>query len=432
MARTLLRIATAGSVDDGKSTLLGRLLHDLGALSTDTLDAVQRASARRGDAGVNLALVTDGLRAEREQGITIDVAYRFFATERRSFIVADTPGHEQYTRNMVTGASTADAAVVLVDARAGLVAQSQRHLAIAALLGVGTVVVAVNKCDLVGWDEGVFLPIATQAREFALGLPWPTDVIAVPVSALHGDNVIERSANSPWYHGPALLELLESLPAGQGDGDGVGARLAVQWVIPPDAAIGREARLVAGKLEGGALAVGQGVTVLPSGRRTTVAAIDALGRPVEQALAGQAVAVELADDIDTGRGNLLVADDSATLPGVADRILVDVCWMGDRPVREGDRVLVKHTTRTVPAVVEEIGGRLDVLTGRYGDGVTELGPNDLGHLWLRLAAPLAVEPYRHGLSTGRLIVLDERTNGTVGAAMVRPAEPGTDGAEVAA
>jgi sulfate adenylyltransferase subunit 1 len=414
--RTLLRLATAGSVDDGKSTLLGRLLHDLGALSSDTLEAVERASSRRGDARVNLALVTDGLRAEREQGITIDVAYRFFATETRSFILADTPGHEQYTRNMVTGASTADVAVVLVDARAGLVRQSQRHLAIAALLGVGRVIVAVNKCDLVGWDEEVFRAVAKDAQNFAAGLPWPTDVLAVPISALLGDNVIEPSPNLSWYDGPALLPLLEAIEPV--DRTGGSARLAVQWVIPPDAAAGREARLVAGRLEGGSLRVGQPVVVQPSGRRSAVAAIDLFGRPLREATAGQAISVELADHVDASRGELIVAAD-AQPPQVTDRVDVDVCWMGDRPVQAGDRLLVKHTTRTVRAIVEALGGRLDLTAGTTDHQARSLALNDIGRMTLRLAAPVVVDPYRSGASTGRLIVIDEATNTTVGAAMIR-------------
>ncbi|MEZ5261590.1 MAG: GTP-binding protein [Acidimicrobiales bacterium] len=414
--RSLLRLATAGSVDDGKSTLLGRLLHDLGALSDDTIEAVERASARRGDAGVNLALVTDGLRAEREQGITIDVAYRFFATERRSFILADTPGHEQYTRNMVTGASTADVAVVLVDARAGLVTQSQRHLAIAALLGVGTVVVAVNKCDLVGWDEEVFRAVAKDAEGFAAGLPWPIEVVAVPISALLGDNVVVPSPNLAWYEGPALLPLLEAIePADRGHGS---ARLAVQWVIPPDAAAGRERRLLAGRLEGGPLAVGDAVRLLPSGRTSRIAAIDHFGRPVAAAITGQALSVELADDLDAGRGELIVADDHAA-PSVGDELEVDVCWLADRPVRPGDRFLCKHATRTVRAVVGEVVGRLDLVEAILDARAGELAPNDLGRLTLRLAAPVAAETYGAGTSAGRAILIDEATNGTVGAVMIR-------------
>ncbi|MFN0026935.1 MAG: sulfate adenylyltransferase subunit 1 [Acidimicrobiales bacterium] len=414
--RTMLRLATAGSVDDGKSTLLGRLLHDLGMLSTDTIEAVQRASDRRGHRAINLALVTDGLRAEREAGITIDVAYRFFATDTRSFILADTPGHVQYTRNMVTGASTADVAVVLVDARAGLLDQSQRHLAIAALLGVRTVIVAVNKCDLIGWDEEVFRTVAKDAATFAAGLPWPIEVIAVPISALLGDNVVEPSPNLDWFEGPALLPLLESIdatlpPTGA-------ARLAVQWVIAPDAAAGREARLVAGQLEGGTLSVGQDVVLLPSGRTSTVAAIDLFGEPIGMALPGQAIAVELADDLDASRGELVAALDGA-VPVVTDEVDIDVCWMGDRPVRAGDRFTVKHTTRNVRAVVSEVVGRLDITTGMVDDGADTLALNDLGRLRLRLSAPLAVEPYHHGTSTGRLIVIDEATNTTVGAAMIR-------------
>jgi sulfate adenylyltransferase subunit 1 len=414
--RTMLRLATAGSVDDGKSTLLGRLLHDLGALSLDTVAAVERASTRRGDAGVNLALVTDGLRAEREQGITIDVAYRYFATGRRSFILADTPGHEQYTRNMVTGASTADVAVVLVDARAGLLDQSRRHLALAALLGVGRIVLAINKCDLVGWDEEVYLAIVKDAAEFASRLPWPAPIEAVPISALLGDNVIAPSANLDWYQGPPLLQLLEEIEAAPPAASG--PRLAVQWVIPPDAAAGREARLLAGRLEGGPLVVGDAVSVEPSGRTTTVAALQILGRAVEVAPVGAAVAVELAHDLDASRGDLVVAV-GPVAPTVASEVGADVCWMQERPLRTGDRVFLKGGTRTVRAIVERIDGRFDVAAGALTEGTGELHLNDIGRVRLRLAAPLVVEPYARGLSTGRLLVIDEATSTTAGAAMVR-------------
>jgi bifunctional enzyme CysN/CysC len=409
---TLLRIATAGSVDDGKSTLIGRLLHDTKTVFEDQLDAVARASTRYGDGTLNLALLTDGLRAEREQGITIDVAYRYFATPHRTFIVADTPGHTQYTRNMVTGASVSDVAVVLVDARKGLVEQSRRHAAIAALLGVSHIVLAVNKMDLVGWEEETFLVIAKEARELVESLPTPVPVTAVPVSALHGDNVVHRTDAAPWYEGPALLELLESLPV-EAD-EHLGARLAVQWVIrsAPDY------RASAGQLWGGSLAVGDEVMVLPSGQRSTVAGIQVGDVAVEVAHAGQPVAVQLAHDIDAGRGEVIVAASSLVAPTVTSEVDVDVCWMIDRPLTPGSRWTVKHLTKQVRAVVTSIDHRLDLTTLEHVDA-DALQLNDLGRVRLTLTAPIVADRYADQRVSGRLIIVDEATNTTAGAAMLR-------------
>ncbi|MDY7103151.1 MAG: GTP-binding protein [Actinomycetota bacterium] len=412
--RSLLRLATAGSVDDGKSTLLGRLLHESGSLTDDLVAAVERASARRGDSTVNLALVTDGLRAEREQGITIDVAYRYFTTPNRAFILADTPGHEQYTRNMVTGASNAEVAVVLVDARSGLVDQSRRHLAIAALLGVGEVILAVNKLDLVDYDEGTFKVIAKEALDFAAGLPWPVSVTPIPISALVGDNVVRPSEHLSWFDGPPLLPLLEAIDVAPATT--VGSRLAVQWVIPPDAGAGRDTRMIAGRLVGHDLHVGDEVTLWPSGRSTTVAGLQVLGTSVEVARSGQAIAVELADDLDASRGDLLAG---GAQPTVAASAVADVCWMDERPLRPGARYLVKHTTRTVRALVDRIDHRLDVTTSVHHDDPDHLGVNELGRVEFRFASPLVLDSYTDSRTTGRFVIIDEATNSTVGAAMIR-------------
>jgi sulfate adenylyltransferase large subunit len=411
----LLRIATAGSVDDGKSTLIGRLLHDTKTVMNDHLAAAQRASERYGEAA-QLALLTDGLRAEREQGITIDVAYRFFATPARSFIVADTPGHVQYTRNMVTGASTSDVAIVLVDARAGLVEQSRRHVHIAALMGVRHIVVAVNKMDLVDWDEATFQGIAEHlvayVREFSPHLP----VTAIPLSALHGDNVVEPSANIDWYAGPTLLEFLETVDVKRAQQQ-LGARLAVQWVIRPHTDEHHDYRGYAGRLAGGELRPGDEVVVLPSGVRSTVSVIDTFDGPLEVALPGQAVTVLLADDVDVSRGDTIVAADG-TPAAVGGEVEADLCWMIDRPLRAGQRVWVKHGTRLTRAVVEELIHELDVNTLDVSPSPDELALNALGRVRLRTATPLVGDPYADSRETGRFIVIDEATNATAAAGML--------------
>jgi len=410
----LLRIATAGSVDDGKSTLIGRLLYDSKAILADTLDAINRTSKSRGFEGPDLALLTDGLRAEREQGITIDVAYRYFATPERAFILADTPGHVQYTRNMVTGASTAELAIVLVDARNGIVEQSRRHAAIAALLRVPHVVVAINKMDLVDFDKGVYDAIKAEFTALAaeLGLP---DVVTIPVSALNGDNVVELSDNTPWYDGLPLLRHLESVPTA--GAPVVGARFPVQYVIRPQTAEHPDYRGYAGKVEAGTLRVGDEIVVLPSGLTSTVSGIDTYDGPREVAVLGDSVTVLLADDVDVSRGDMIAT--AAQPPTVVKEFTASVCWLSDElTLRAGGRFLLKHTTRSTKAIVSELISRLDVETLSHGEEATELGLNDLGRVRLKVAQPLAVDPYNSSRGTGAFILIDELTGATVGAGMV--------------
>ena len=402
----LVRLATAGSVDDGKSTLIGRLLYDSKALMTDQVD----------DAEVDLSRLTDGLRAEREQGITIDVAYRFFATPRRSFIIADTPGHISYTRNMVTGASTADVAVVLIDARNGVVEQSRRHAYLSALLGIRHIVGCVNKMDLIDWDEGGFRAIERDFGDLMqrLGVP---DGGVIPVSALHGDYVVEPSDSAPWYDGPPILTHLEELEVGS-DRNLDDPRLPVQWVVRAT-----DYRGSAGQVASGVFRPGDEVLVLPQGERTTIASIDTFDGPVEEAVPPQSVTVVLADDIDAGRGHLICAPGDA--PPVARRLEARVCWMADAPAVPGARYVLKHTTRRVRARIESIDARLDV--ERLEDVPhRELELNDIGLVHLDLAAPVMAEPYERNRVTGAFILVDETTNATVAAGMVLEAheDPG--------
>jgi bifunctional enzyme CysN/CysC len=408
----LLRLATAGSVDDGKSTLIGRLLIDSKAIFDDQLEAVELSSRRRGDDYVDLALVTDGLRAEREQGITIDVAYRYFATPRRKFIVADTPGHVQYTRNMVTGASTADVAVVLVDARRGPSEQSHRHAVIASLLGIPHLVVCVNKMDLVGWNHQAYDGVVRDFGALADRLDF-TDCTFVPISALHGDNVVERSGTSPWYDGPALLEFLEKVDVEPDEL--MGARFPVQYVIRPQSAEHPDYRGYAGQVASGAFHPGDEVVVLPSGLRSTIAAIDSYDGPVESAQRGMSVTVRLADDLDVSRGDTICRAD--TLPSVGQDVEAMLCWMVDQPLRPGARYAIKHTTRAARAVVRELRSRLDV-NHLAEDPATELAMNDLGRVTLRTTVPLVYDDYRSNRATGSFILVDEATNATAAAGMI--------------
>jgi sulfate adenylyltransferase subunit 1 len=411
----LLRLATAGSVDDGKSTLVGRLLHDSKAVLSDQLEAVEQASRDRGLEAADLALLTDGLRAEREQGITIDVAYRYFATPRRRFILADTPGHVQYTRNMVTGASTAELAVVLVDARNGVVEQTRRHAAVAALLRVPHVVLAVNKMDLVGYDEAVFAEVANTFTAYARALGVP-DVVAVPISALKGDNVVDPSAAMDWYPGPTLLEHLENVPV-HSDPEAEPARFPVQYVLRPRTEEHRDYRGYAGQLVSGVLHAGDEVLVQPAGIRTRVAGIDKLGVEVPAAATGESVTVRLAEDIDVSRGDLIVPAD-APQPTVGQDLTATVCWLADRPLRPGDRVLVKHTTRVVKAIVREVPHRLDVDTLQRHERPETLTANEIGQVVLRTAAPLAVDPYAANRRTGSFLLVDDHDGATLAAGMV--------------
>ncbi|MCW2778233.1 MAG: sulfate adenylyltransferase [Frankiales bacterium] len=412
----LLRFATAGSVDDGKSTLIGRLLYDSKSVFQDQLESVERTSADRGDDYTNLALLTDGLRAEREQGITIDVAYRYFSTPVRSFIVADTPGHVQYTRNMVTGASTADLALVLVDARKGVIEQTRRHASLSALLRVPHLVLAVNKMDLVGWDQAVFDGIVADFTQFAsdLSLDLPR-VTAIPLSALHGGNVVERAAETPWYTGPTLLEHLEQVDVVRDEAHARSARFPVQYVIRPMSTERPDYRGYAGTLSAGRLRPGDAVVVLPSGRTTTVAGIDTFDGELDEALPGQAVTVRLADEVDVSRGDLLAAADDAPTP--VSTFAATVCWMTDAPLVPGRRLLVKHTTRTVKAIVTEVQDRLDVTTLAH-EPVPSLQLNDIGRVTVRSASPLVLDPYVVDRRTGAFILIDEASGATVGAGMV--------------
>jgi sulfate adenylyltransferase subunit 1 len=420
----LLRVATAGSVDDGKSTLIGRLLYDAKAVLTDQLAAVQDASRRRGYDEADLALLVDGLRAEREQGITIDVAYRYFTTPRRSFVLADTPGHVQYTRNMVTGASTADVAVVLVDARAGLVEQSRRHATIAALLGVGHLVLAVNKMDLVDWSEDVF---DTILRDFA-GLAEHRGVrswSAVPLSALLGDNVVTASARTAWYAGPPLLEMLETVRPPATDDPALGWRFPVQLVVRPRTAAHPDYRGYAGRVAAGTVRVGDRVTVLPAGGTSTVVGIDTYDVPLEDAAAGRSVVLRLADDIDISRGDMLVG--AGEPPTVTRELTATVCWLSDVPLTGRSRWRVRQATRDVRAVVAEVHGVLDVTSGQT-EPAGSLALNDIGTVTLRTAEPLVVDPYSGSRRTGGLLLVDELSGATVGAGMVQPGRclPGPD------
>jgi len=411
-ATALLRFATAGSVDDGKSTLVGRLLHDSKSVLADQLEAVAHASRNRGQDVPDLALLTDGLRAEREQGITIDVAYRYFATPRRRFILADTPGHVQYTRNMVTGASTAELAVVLVDARNGVVEQTRRHAAVAALLRVPHLVLAVNKMDLVDYAEPVFAAIAAEFTAYAASLG-VHDIVAIPISALAGDNVVEPSAHMDWYGGPTMLEHLETVPVG-GDPSTEPARFPVQYVIRPQSGEHRDYRGYAGQLASGVLRTGDPVTVLPSGLTSTVAGIDVLGREAAVAWAPQSVTVRLSDDIDVSRGDLIAAGPAAE---PTQDVTATVSHLNERPLRVGDRVLLKHTTRTVRAIVKDIPYLIDIDTLAHVEAPGSLQVNDIGRVVLRTAEPLALDPYATNRRTGSFLLIDPADGTTLTAGM---------------
>ena len=417
-ASDLLRFSTAGSVDDGKSTLIGRLLHDSKGIFEDQLVALEHATRRRGGDGLDLALLTDGLRAEREQGITIDVAYRYFQTPRRKFIVADTPGHLQYTRNMVTGCSTADLAVILVDARAGILEQTRRHIVIASLLRVPRLVVAVNKMDLVGFDETLLRQIAADIEGFAARLG-VADVTAIPVSALRGDNVVDGSASMPWFDGSPLLEHLESVPVEAGEGAGP-LRLPIQWVIRATAGRDADYRGYAGRIEGGRIRPGDAVVALPSGIATRVASIDTFDGPLDEAAAPLSVAIRLTEDVDLGRGGLLAGVSDAPAP-IRDLDAV-VCWLADVPLAVGRRYRLTHTSRTVRAVATEVVDRLDVNTLERDTTATVLAANDVGRVRLTLAEPIFADSYRTNRASGSAILIDETTNATVGAVLVQDAD----------
>jgi small GTP-binding protein len=442
----LLRFTTAGSVDDGKSTLIGRLLYDTKQVHEDQLEHLVEASMRRGGEGVlDLALLTDGLRAEREQGITIDVAYRYFATAKRRFIIADCPGHLQYTRNMATGASTADLAVVLIDARHGVLEQSRRHAFISALLGIPHLVVAINKMDLVEYSQERFDEIVAQFAGSAAQLSGVKDITYIPLSALHGDNVVVRSTQTDWYDGGTLLELLETVEVAYDHPYEIPARFPVQWVIRPStvpadgtsvarelaatSSNGRHAspswghyggpdyRGYAGQLASGALRVGDEVVVLPAEQRTRIAAIDTFDGPLAEALAPMSVTLRLEDELDVSRGALISRPEDA--PVVTRELEADLCWLADEPLQPGGRYALKHTTRQASAIVDGLLDLVDVHTLERLDAPRELGLNDIGRVRLRASAPLVVDPYDSNRRTGSFILIDEASNGTVGAGMIR-------------
>ena len=415
----LLRFATAGSVDDGKSTLIGRLLYDTKAIFEDTLDQVAAASERRhgagnGDGTPDLALLTDGLRAEREQGITIDVAYRYFSTPRRSFIIADTPGHERYTRNMVTGASTADLAIVLVDARNGVVEQSRRHAFISALLGIPHLVLCVNKMDLVDFDEAVFDAIVTDFSDFAAKLDIH-DVTAIPISALEGDNVVDRSERMAWYGGPPLLYHLEHVHIAS-DRNLIDARFPVQWVVRPGTDEHHDYRGYAGQVAGGILRTGDEIVVLPSGSRSRIAAIDTFDGPVDEAFPPMSVTIRLEDDLDVSRGDMICRPNNR--PELSRDLDATVCWMSEQAMQPRGRYLIKHATRTSRALVTGLLHRIDVETLHRDESINGLELNDIGRLTLRTASPLAFDDYRRNRGTGGFVLIDEATNDTVAAGMI--------------
>ena len=428
MTLDLLRFTTAGAVDDGKSTLIGRLLYDTKQVFEDQLEGVARASERRGGAGtLDLALLTDGLRAEREQGITIDVAYRYFATPARRFIIADCPGHQQYTRNMVTGASTADLAVILLDARKGVLEQSKRHAFISALLGIPHLVVAINKMDLVEHAQERFDELVREFEGFAHKLGGGPragasgrDIAYIPISALDGDNVVEGSGRMGWYEGPTLLELLEGVEVAYDHPCEKPARFPVQWVIRPVSGVGGDTcsdyRGYAGQLASGALRRGDEVAVLPGGGQSRIAAIDTYDGELEEAMAPMSLTLRLEDELDVSRGELICRTEEAAT--VARELRADVCWMSERPLRTGGRYVLKHTSRSATAIVDEVEDRVDVHTLARAEPEGELALNDIGRVRLRTSVPLAFDPYGSNRRTGSFILIDESSNETVGAGMI--------------
>jgi bifunctional enzyme CysN/CysC len=423
----LVRLVTAGSVDDGKSTLIGRLLYDSKEILADQLAHIADVSARRGLETIDLALLTDGLRSEREQGITIDVAYRYFATPRRKFILADCPGHVQYTRNMVTGASTADVAIVLVDARQGPTEQSRRHTFLASLLGIKHLVFAINKMDLVDWDEAAYQAIVDELTDFSARLEIG-DATFIPISALHGDNVVDRSENASWYGGPPLLWHLEHLHVAS-DRNLRDVRFPVQYVIRPQTDEYHDYRGYAGQVAGGVMKPGDEVMVLPSGRSTRISRIETADGDVAEAFPPMSVTVHLEDDIDISRGDMLCRPHNHPQP--TRELDATICWMTEQPLRPGARLAIKQTTRSARVIVDQLRYRLDVNTLHRDLEATELGLNDIGRVTLRTSAPLIVDPYRRNRATGSFILIDEATNDTVAGGMILESEASSDGDDAA-
>jgi len=410
----LLRFLTCGSVDDGKSTLIGRLLYDSKSIFEDQLEAAEIASLNRGDVRVNLALLTDGLRAEREQGITIDVAYRYFATPKRKFIIADCPGHVQYTRNMVTGASTANLALILIDARNGVIEQSRRHSFIASLLNIRHVVVCINKMDLVDWSEQRFEQIRADYHEFAAKLQ-VQDITFIPMSALLGDNVVNRSENMPWYQGPALMHHLEHVHIAS-DRDLIDCRFPVQWVVRPQSDEHHDYRGYAGQIASGVFRVGDEIVALPSGFTSKVKSIDLGGKPVDRAVPPMSVSIRLEDDIDISRGDMICRPNNR--PSTGQDIDAMLVWMGEEPMQPGKKYALKHTTKTARCMISDLRYRLNIQTLHRETDADGLALNEIGRVNIRTTAPLFFDEYKQCRATGSLIVVDEQTNRTVGAAMI--------------
>ena len=410
----LLRFTTAGSVDDGKSTLIGRLLFDSKQIFQDQMENIEKISERRGENHVNLALLTDGLKAEREQGITIDVAYRYFATPKRKFIIADTPGHIEYTRNMVTGASTANLAIILVDARNGLVEQTRRHSFIASLLQIPHVVFCINKMDLVDYSEERFNEIQNDLEAFTSKLN-TRDIRFIPISALNGDNVVNRSTNMDWYQGPTLMYLLETIHIA-GDENHVDCRLPIQYVIRPQKDEFHDYRGYAGRISGGIFKPGDKVLVLPSGFSSKIKSVDTFEGPVEEAFAPMSVTVTLEDDIDISRGDMIVRENN--VPEVGQDIDVMVCWLNSKPLQLNGKYAIKHTTKDVRCIVKEVKYRININTLHRDEENKEIKINDIGRVTLRTTSPLFYDEYTKNRITGSLVIIDEATNVTVGAAMI--------------
>jgi sulfate adenylyltransferase subunit 1 len=410
----LLRFTTAGSVDDGKSTLIGRILYDSKSIFQDQMEAIERASKKSGEEGVNLALLTDGLRSEREQGITIDVAYRYFATPRRKFIIADTPGHIQYTRNMVTGASTANLAIILVDARKGLVEQTARHSFIASLLGIPHIVYCINKMDLVDYSEDVYQNIKSDLEAFSSKLII-SDIRFIPISALNGDNVVNRSAKMDWFQGPTLMYTLENVHIGS-DHNRVDCRFPVQNVIRPQTKEYPDYRGYAGRIAGGVYKPGDEVMLLPSGFTTKIVGIDFDGKEIEEAYAPMSVTMRLQDEFDLGRGDMIVRVNNQ--PTVSQDIDVMICWMHEKPIQLNGKYAIRHTTRDARCLVKEIQYKMDINTLHRLEGDKQIGMNDIGRIKLRTTIPLFFDSYKRNRHTGSLILIDENTNETVGAGMI--------------
>ncbi|MDA1092958.1 MAG: sulfate adenylyltransferase subunit CysN [Acidobacteria bacterium] len=411
----LLRFTTAGSVDDGKSTLIGRLLYDTKSIFEDQLEAMAESSRKRGDEHINLALLTDGLRAEREQGITIDVAYRYFATPRRKFIIADTPGHIQYTRNMVTGASTASLAIILIDARKGVIEQTRRHAFIANLLRIQHAVVAVNKMDLVNYDEDTYSAIVAAFQDFASRLDNLVEITFIPISALRGDNVVDASTQMPWYAGRTLLRHLETVYVGSEENH-VDARFPVQWVIRPQSDAHRDFRGYAGRVAGGVFKAGDDVVVLPSGFATRVATVETSDGQVEEAFSPLSATITLEDDIDVSRGDMIVKPNNP--PTVNQDIEAMICWFSAQPLQARSKYLLRHTTREVKAVVREMRYKVDINTLHKMEDQREFRLNEIGRIALRTSAPLFFDRYNRNRTTGSFILIDEKTNETVAAGMI--------------